>query len=144
LQVRWVAQSNRSGQINTGGRFRWNNLTSANYQIAYNYVIGTGTATTGGGGGNVWGYVGQIPAGSRANDNYMAEVIIDFPFYNATNRIRTAHSRMSGNDGTNVLMGNCSSTNDSSIAAITSIQLSDDVGGALGPRSSAELWGLWS
>ncbi|NBV22520.1 MAG: hypothetical protein EB141_00220 [Verrucomicrobia bacterium] len=38
----------------------------------------------------------------------------------------------------------CAATNDSSIAAITSIQLYDDVAGTLGPRSAAELWGLWS
>ena len=143
LQVRWVAQSNRSGIANTGGRFRWNGLSSANYQITYNIVAGS-TVSTAGGGSNTWGYVGQIPAGSRANDNYIAECIIDFPFYSASNRIRTAHSRMSGFDGTNVLLGNCGATNDSSIAAITSIQLYDDVAGTLGPRSSAELWGLWS
>lgn len=143
LQVRWVAQSNRAGQANTGGRYRWNGLTSANYQITYNYVVGV-SSSTGGATGQSFGYVGQIPAGSRANDNYVAECIIDFPYYTATNRIRTAHSRLSGYDGTNYLLGNCGATNDSSIAAITSITLLDDVAGTLGPRSSAELWGLWA
>ena len=142
LQVRWVAQSNRTGLTNTGGRYRWNGITS-NYQITYNYVVGA-SALTGGAGSQLFGYVGQIPAANRSNDNYVAECIIDFPYYTATNRIRTAHSRLSGFDGTNYLLGNCGTTNDSSIAAITSITLIDDITGTLGPRSSAELWGLWA
>ena len=136
LRVHWVAQSNRAGFANTGGRFRINGFTTY-YDTYYTVPVATGTEV-----GASFGYVGQIPAGNRTSDNYVSIVTIDLPLYLKANQLRGWAADNSGHDGTNILSGRTTGTNRASPNAISSITLLDDVGGTLGTRSYAELWAV--
>ena len=134
LRVIWIAQSDRSGVNNTGGRVTINAFASG-----YNYTALTSGSSTSAGGQASW-YVGQIPAGSRTQDSRGAQCIIDFPFYNQTDIYKSFNSVLSGTDGNSNFqywtMGHCNAGTD----AITTITLLDDVGGTLGPRRVAHLY----
>lgn len=133
LRVVWVAQSQRSGFANTGGRV---NANGGSYSIWY-FTPGAAGGT--GSGQSSW-YVGQIPAGSRGNDDQAALVVMEFPFYSSTNLRKHMTFRSSGGDGTNLVGGFGGGERYTDSAAITLIDLGDDVGATLGPRSRAELW----
>ena len=132
LRVVWVAQSNRAGFANTGGRVLWNGLT-ANYTIfALNTLAAMAAQTS--------GYVGQIPAGNRASDAYVGLCVLDFPFYARTDTMKGFQCVQTGHDGTNPLYY-YTNTHNTDTAAITSITLRDDVTGNLGPKRQATLYG---
>lgn len=139
LQVRWVMQSSRSGFANTGGRVQINGITTATYGFLSFYEGGlTPTRYTG---ESSW-FAGTMPANSRVNDNYVSQVIIDFPFYAKTDTLKTMSFASSGHDGTNLLGAGGSGSNIAGTSAITSILLRDDVSGTLATRMKAELWGI--
>jgi hypothetical protein len=134
LRVVWVAQSNRASYANTGGRVTINNSTAAFYTIRYN------TTTTAAARLDTRWYIGQIPAANRTSDDLVCMVVMDFPFYSRTDISKTFTAHSAGDDGTNALGATADGVFVQNALPITSIELKDDVGANLGPRSRAELW----
>ena len=140
LQVRFIMASSRAGFQNTGGRYRWNGVSSS-YSISYRTSTGTTTYTGASNTTDTSAYLGQIPSGSRASANCIARGIIDFPHYNQTYMIKTGLCSMHGWDGYNSSSGYITGTTSANVDAITSITLLDDAGTNLTVESAAELWG---
>lgn len=140
LQVLYTMQSARSGFQNTGAVAYINNM-SANYSYAVRYAAApSGSATDSIGRSIARWYLGQCPAGSRANDNYVSAGVMLLPFYSATDRIHTYQVKGGGDDGTNALWIEGAGAYYGDTNAITRIDIRDDVSGNLGPRARAELW----
>lgn len=137
LKVVWIGQSQRAGFANTGARCRINGLTANWYSYGYHYNGTPGGATTR---FNTSFYVGQVPALSRTSDDQVTHSILDFPFYSRGDCVKGCQITSGGDDGTNSLWSRVEGVNVETGAAITSIDLYDDVSASLGPRSRAELW----
>jgi microcystin-dependent protein len=140
LQVRFVMASSRSGFQNTGGRFRWNGITSG-YSLGYRISVSTTVTNGATNATDTSAYLGQIPSGSRQTINCITRGIIDFPQYSQSYMVKTAHSTSAGWDGYSALSAVNTSVCSNDVAAITSITLLDDAGTNLTAESSAELWG---
>lgn len=143
LKVIGAMQSNRAGFQNTGMRMQINGVSTSWYNFSASYkadVNGSGAPI-----GSTsrllssW-YLGQAPAGSRTSNDLTAMVEVLLPFYRAANYSRNYSFQSGGDDGTNVLYASGGGAFVQTAAAISSIQVKDDVGGALGPRMFAELW----
>lgn len=132
LRVIGYMQTTRAGFTNTGFRLRWNGY-SANYNGTYNATSTLGASSS--------LYIGQGPAGSKGNNNYVLRFDITFPHYSGA-LIKTMHGQSSGHDGTNVLGQVFTGVYDGGVAGISSITIFDDVGSALGPNCGAELYGI--
>lgn len=140
LRVIFTMQSARASFQNTGAVAYINNQSS-NYSYAVRYAAApSGSATDSIGRGIARWYLGQCPAGSRANDNYVSAGEVLLPFYSATDRIHTYQVKSGGDDGTNVLWVEGAGAYYGDTNPITRIDIRDDVSGNLGPRAKAELW----
>lgn len=139
LRVLWMAQSQRAGFQNTGGRARINNNAANFYSFGYHYNAAPGGATTR---FATSIYVGQVPAASRTSDDLVTTVAIDFPFYSRPDLAKCYAVTSSGDDGTNSLWARVQGAFVQDALPITRIDLFDDVLANLGPRSRAELWAL--
>lgn len=145
LRVVGIGQSQRAGVANTGLRLSHNGNTASAYQYDY-YGYGAGLAAnaiTSGGAGAVGVYLGQTPAGSRANDNYVSQFVVDIPNYNVAGVVRMFLSNSYFHDGVNGRQSMTSGgvwMNDTNV--ITQLDIGDDVAGALGPRARASLYGI--
>lgn len=139
LQIRCVGQSDASAVANINWRMRFNGSTA----LYHNYGFWTQTNL---GGSSLrsqsWFLIGSVPGASRTSDNMVSHVTIDIPFYAATNQVHQYHCRWSGDDGTNTLFGTAYGSFVQNTTAVTSISLFDNGGNNLGPRASAELWGI--
>jgi hypothetical protein len=140
LRVICVWQGTRAGFANTGLRFRWNALTGSYY---INYLgWATGGAYQGQIANDVYGYLGQTPAGNKAGDDYNSRHVMDFPFYSdaGTKHVLTQNSMHDGNtrsEGSYIAHGNPGNG-----GAITQIDIFDDAGSQAGPRAKATLYGI--
>lgn len=85
-------------------------------------------------------YCGQIPAASRTSDDLATVIVLDFPLYNQTNISKAFALTSAGDDGTNSLWSRVQGVFVQDALPVTRIDLFDDVGASLGPRSRAELW----
>lgn len=143
LRVMAIGQSMRAGFANTGFRATFNGLSGAAYSFDYWGYNSAPAVYSGHVGGDTRLYVGQTPAATRTNDNYVSTHIIDIPFYTLANVIHMFHANASFNDGNALMTGvNINNIWTGAAAAITRFDLSDDVGSALGPRARATLYGI--
>lgn len=139
LRVEFIGNSTRAGFANTGLRFRWSGV-SGGYLTNYD---GYGAGSTQGQvSSQSLGYIGQMPSGSKVNDDYNSMVVIEFPFYSGPG-LKHALAFTSMHDGTTLSESmRTGTTNPTNGTPVTSIDILDDVSSALGPRSKASLYGI--
>lgn len=145
LRLYVVGQSNRAGLPTTGLRMRMNGTTSS-YEL--DYIIHANSVATNAvlSGSQVsqgsW-FIGTVPANNRGNDNFVAHCVIDIPWYSRNDMLKTITMHNAFNDGVGASGAEYSGGRYvGSANAITSLQIHDDVGGTLGPRSRAALYGI--
>jgi microcystin-dependent protein len=145
LLVYFSMQSTRAGFSQTGCRLRINGDTGAHYDfnyMGYHWNNGTPAADGGYAGSQVWGYIGQIPSGTKASNASVSKGTIEIPYYSesATYKHAIATSNMSDDS---VYTGTITVGNQFFVAAaVTQIEITDDVGSALGPNAKATLYGI--
>jgi len=143
LEARGRIRSTRAGFASTGGRFTCNGDISAGYQLR-------GGHTTGASGAAIWqtiealnvtsGYFGQIPA-ATATALMLSRFVIEMPYaLDGDGTRRTYNARASHYEGVpyQAIVGGILPFS----APVTSIAVSDDVGSALDPLSTIEIYAL--
>jgi hypothetical protein len=147
LRVAFVGQSTRSGFTNTGYRFYFSTsagLISSSYQMQYfGYSSQSGAFVSGQSPNDSRGYLGQCPAGTRSNDNYILSGTIDIPYYARGDVIKNFMVDSTMHDGSTLFQGlRVHTINNATAAAVTALTIADDAGSALGPRAAATLYGI--
>jgi hypothetical protein len=145
LRLYVIGQSQRSGFANTGLRFRLNSDTSTNYYANYIsrlHSLPADSVNSGYTGAVSSGFLSPVPAGARATDQHTSFIVMDVPFYNRADVQKRTMVQFTYDDGSSQNAFGSVGNLWVSPSAISSLSIMDDVGGALGPRSVASLYGV--